>query len=114
MANLDELREKRRKMEEEQKQLAKDIAKAYEDELRQARATVEQKIEDMTDEEKESILSRLEHSCNSCVEGESRNGYSWYTERWDCPKCMMMEILNGEHGGRFDFKFTVDIFEVDV
>ena len=114
MATLAELREKQRKMAEEQKQLEKEIKKAYEDELYKARAAVEQKIEDMTDEEKESILSKLEHTHSNCCNGVAQNGYSWSRNRWDCPKCMMMEILNGEHGGRFDFKFSVDIFEVTV
>ena len=114
MASLAELRAKQRKMADEQKQLEKEIAKAYEEELYKARASVEQKIEDMTDDEKGSILSRLEHKFENCTNGISQNGYSYHRNNWDCPKCMMMEILNGEHGGRFDFKLTVDIFEVIV
>ena len=114
MASLAELRERQRKMTEEQKKLEKEIAKAYEDELYKARSAVEQKIEDMSDEEKESILSKLEHAYDNCTNGVAQHGYSSYRGRWDCPKCMMMEILNGEHGGRFDFKITVDIFEVIV
>jgi hypothetical protein len=114
MASLEELRERKRQLAAEQQALDKEYAKAYEEELYTARAAVEKKIEEMTDEEKESILSKLEHTRSSCVEGFSQNGYSHYREHWDCPKCMMMEILNGEHCGRFDFKISVDIFEVIV
>lgn len=114
MASLIELREKQRKMAEEQKQLEKEIKKAEEEELYKARAAVERKIENMADEEKTYILSKLEHTRNSCIEGFTQNGYSWSREHWDCPKCMLMEIFNGEHGGRFDFELSVDIFEVEV
>jgi hypothetical protein len=66
------------------------------------------------DEEKEKILSILEHEYASCRKGYSDNGYDSYRRRWNCRKCMMEEILNGEHCGRFDFKFTVEIFEVSA
>lgn len=114
MANLAELREKQRKMQEEQKKLDKEIAEAEANALYEARANVEQKIENMTDEEKERILSSLEHECASCSRGYCENGYDSYRKRWNCKKCMMQEILNGEHYGKFDFKLTVDIFEVEV
>ena len=114
MASLAELREKRRKLADEQKALEKEYAQAYERELCKARAAVEQKIEDMSDEEKEAILSHMEHTRSSCDDHVAPNGYSSHRERWDCPKCMMIEILNGEHGGRFDFRLAVEIFEVQV
>lgn len=59
------------------------------------------------------ILSLLDHTCSSCSDdGFSINGLSEYSGKFDCAKCMLREILYGEHGGRFDFSFDVDIFEV--
>lgn len=114
MANLADLREQRRKMEEERKKLDKEIERAETEALYAARDKVNQKIESMTDEEKEQILSMLEHEHPSCGRGYCENGYDSYRKHWNCRKCMMQEIFNGEHYGNFDFKFTVDIFEVEV
>ena len=114
MASLDELREKKRLREEEQKKLDKEIAKAEEDELMKAQRAVSKKIEEMTEEDKQFILDHMKHECNSCTDGFSENGYNWSRGNWRCRKCMMMEIFNGEHGGKFDFELTVDIHEVRV
>lgn len=114
MASLSELREKKRLMEEERKVLDKEIAEAEENELMIARAAVSKKIEEMTEEDKRFILDHMKHECNSCVEGFTENGYSWSRENWRCRKCMLTEIFNGEHGGRFDFEISVDIYEVRV
>jgi hypothetical protein len=114
MASLAELREQRHKMEEEKKKLDKQIAEAEAVALSDAKEKVWNKIDSITDEEKERILSSMEHEYSSCSKDYCKNGYSSYNKRWNCRKCMMEEILNGEHGGRFDFKFTVDIFEVTV
>lgn len=76
------------------------------------RNAVVEKIEALTDEEKENILSHMSHSCTSCSDEYPCNGYSAYSGTYRCSKCMMMEILNGEHGGRFDFELDVSIIEV--
>lgn len=76
------------------------------------RSAVVKKIEALTDEEKENILSHMSHSCTSCSDEYPCNGYSEYDGTYRCSKCMMMEILNGEHGGRFDFELDVSIIEV--
>lgn len=114
MASLAELREQKRRIEEEEKKLAKQIAEAEAKELDEARGVVADKIYSMSDEEKVQILSMLEHECPSCGRGYAQNGYDSYRKSWNCRKCMMQEILDGDYGGRFDFKFTVDIFEVVV
>lgn len=114
MASLVELREQRRKMEEDKKKLDKQIAEAEAKELDKARGDVADKIYGMSEDEKEKILSMLEHECPSCGRGYAENGYDSYRKHWNCRKCMMQEILAGDYGGRFDFKFTVDIFEVVV
>ena len=118
MASLSELREKKRLMEEERKKLDKEIANAEAEELVNARAIVAKKIADMSDEEKRWLIDHTEHSRSSCSDDNIANGFwtACYKDKgsWRCPKCMMMEILNGEHGGRFDFKLTIEIFEVKV
>jgi hypothetical protein len=114
MASLAELREKKRLMEEEQRNLDKAIAEAEEDELMKARGVVSKKIEEMTEDDKRFILDHMKHDCSSCKEGFTENGYSWSREHWRCRKCMLTEIFNGEHGGRFDFDISVDIYEVRV
>lgn len=114
MANLEDLRERRRKMEEDKKKLDKEIAEAEAKALSDAQAEVERKIESLSEEEKERILSNMKHECGSCVEGFTENGYDYHRGYWRCRKCMMMEILDGQHGGKFDFEFTVDISKVTV
>lgn len=76
------------------------------------RSAVVNKIDALTDEEKENILSHMSHSCTSCSDEYPCNGYSAYSRTYRCSKCMMMEILNGEHGGNFDFELDVSIIEV--
>lgn len=39
-----------------------------------------------------------------------KNGTAPYGAR--CKKCHLIEILNGEWGGKFDFSFDVNIWEV--
>lgn len=114
MASLVELREQRRKIEEDKKKLDKEIAEAEARALDEAQSAVADKIYSMSEDEKEKILSMLEHECPSCGRGYAENGYDSYSKSWNCRKCMMQEILDGDYGGRFDFKFTVDIFEVTV
>ena len=115
MASLAELREQRRKIDEEKKKLDKQIEEAEAEALATARFAVEDKINKMSNKEKQYILNLIDHDRSSCGEiYNSDNGWSWSANKWYCRKCMLEEILNGEHGGRFDFKISVDIFEVTV
>lgn len=117
MASLSELRERRRQIDEEAKQLDQEIAKAKEQALIVERERVANKLEAMTDEEKELILKHMRHSRTSCSDDNACNGL--YSTRdgqadWRCDKCMLIEMFNGEHWGNYDFKLTVDITRVDV
>jgi hypothetical protein len=112
---LNELREQKRRMEEEQKKLDAEIKKAEAEELVKARENVATRIENMSQEEKQWLIDHTEHACSSCSDNNVANGlYSAHNGKWRCPKCMLMEILSGEHGGKYDFAISVDIYEVTV
>lgn len=104
---LDELKLKREELDLEIKNLE-------EKQRHKQREIVYKKILNMSDEEKQILLSLVSHSRSSCDEDSDCpiNGFSEYSNKFDCPKCMLIEILNGEHGGRFDFSFSVHIQEV--
>ena len=114
MATLAEMREQRRQLEAEKQKLDKEIKEAEAEALASAQFEVEHKIQNMSEKEKQYILSLIDHDRSSCKDGYSENGWSWSRNKWYCRKCMLEEILNGEHGGKFDFKISVDIFEVSV
>ena len=103
--DLKELREQRKKLDAQ-------IAEAEKQELAKKRQEVENKIASYSDEEKALILSLIEHTRTSCSDDNLVNG--WDGEKFRCNKCMLMEILNGEHGGEFDFSFDVYIERVSV
>ena len=88
------------------------IAAAEEDAQRQREAEVVKKINSITAEQREAIMRLTEHDRTSCSDQQPINGYSYMDRRWRCRKCMLMEILNGEHGGRFDFDIDIGIREV--
>ena len=113
MPTLEELRQQRREMDAQKKALDKQIAEAEERELNKKREEVWGKIEGMSEADREYILSHMRHSSPSC-ERTHDGGWSYSRNHYDCPKCMLMEIFNGEHGGRFDFRLTVEIEEVYV
>ena len=102
---LQELRAKRDKLD-------KDIKELEEKELLERQRVVSNKISMMTDEEKQFILDHMEHSRTSCSDENPQNGYYDDEHKWRCQKCMLMEILSGQHEGRFDFKISADIWEV--
>lgn len=105
MGKLEELRKQQQEIEAQ-------IKAAEDEERRKREVAVIKKIEALTTTEKEVILSLMEHDRTSCSDEHPSNGYSYYGEKYRCRKCMLMEILNGEHGGRFDFDISVDINEV--
>ena len=105
MAKLDDLRKQKEELEAQ-------IKAVEEEEQRAKEKAVLDKIKAITPEKKEMILGLMEHDRTSCSDENPCNGYSYYNNRYRCRKCMLMEILNGEHGGRFDFDIVVEIGEV--
>jgi len=105
MSKLDELRKQREELEAQ-------IKAAEEEEQREHENAVLQKIDAITPEMKEAILSIMKHDRTSCSDDNPCNGYSYIDGRYRCRKCMLMEILRGDHGGQFDFDLTVEISEV--
>lgn len=108
MGNLDELRKQLQEIEAQIK-----AAEAEDEERREREKEVIKKIDSLTPEQKENILSVINHDRTSCSDEHPRNGYySDCNGGYRCRKCMLIEILRGEHGGCFDFDFSVDINEV--
>ena len=118
---MNECEELRRRYEEtvaERDRLIKqteDLKKKY---LNAKQTDVAQRILTMSKEEKEYIISHTEHSRSSCSDDNPCNGL--YSSEHNgkpgfrCPKCMLMEILRGDYGGKYDFRLSFDIFEVEV
>ena len=96
----------------QKKALEAKIAEAEKRELEAAQKKVEEKINSFSDEEKQFLLSLINHDRSSCDDDNIWNG--WDGERFRCSKCMLIEILNGQHGGEFDFSISVDIHRVSV
>lgn len=108
---LETLRQKYRALEEERKALGEQVKKLEQERLEQKKAETWDKLENMTDEEREYILGLVPHECASCSRGHSENGWSYSRNRYSCRRCMLEEMFNGEHGGRFDFRLDVVIEE---
>ena len=100
------------KLKEERKKLDALIAEEEEKQLNIKRTAVKNKIHSYSEEEKKFMLSLVRHSCSSCSDESPHNGYC--NGKYRCSKCMLMEILNGEHDGDFDFHFDVFIEKVTV
>lgn len=105
MSKLEDLKRQKEELEAQ-------IKAVEEEEQRAKEKAVLDKIKAMTPEKKAMILELMEHDRTSCSDENPCNGYSYYNNRYRCRKCMLMEILNGEHGGRFDFDIVVEIREV--
>lgn len=99
-------------MREQRKRLDAEIAQAEKEELAKKQKAVEDKIASYSDEEKAFMLKLIEHTRTSCDDENPWNG--WDGGKFRCNKCMLMEILNGQHGGEFDFSFDVYISRVTV
>ena len=106
MATLQELRE-------QQKVLAAQIKAAEAEELAKAQKVVEDKIDNLSDEQKQFILDNIKH-VGRCSDDYPDNGYSYSQGTGRCPKCMLIEIFQGQHGGEFDFELDVHISRVKV
>lgn len=111
---LADLRKQRAELAKQQADLDKQIRTMEEQELIALQNENWEKIEKMTDEEKEYILSLVEHERSSCTGHCSYNGWSEERHRFYCKKCMLEEIFSGEHYGRFKFSLDVVIEEIKV
>lgn len=62
-------------------------------------------------ENKDFVLSLFNHSRTSCSDENVCNGM--YEGSYRCPKCALIEILNGEHGYNYEPVFSVNIISVE-
>lgn len=100
MKSLDEL-------EKERKQIEYQIAEIKQAECENSRKRVFAKISSLTKEQKELILSFVDHDREDCSDDNVINGYgSYYGDSWKCGKCMLIEILQGKHGYKYGFKLS--------
>lgn len=66
-------------------------------------------------ENKDIILSLIDHSKTSCSDDNCCNGYITSDGYARCNKCFLIEILNGEWGdGDFEVAFDVNISRTEV
>lgn len=116
--NYEELRKQYEETISERDRMIKEAEKLKVELLAAKQAEVEKKISNMSDEEKAYIIAHTEHTCSSCSDENPCNGYHEmsYTRSagFRCHKCMLMEILNGQHGGEYDFHLSFDIVKVTV
>ena len=82
-----------------------------EKELENQRQKAKAKL-DKIRENKEFILSLLEHSRTSCSDEHPCNGYGSADYGARCKKCHLIEILNDEWGNSFDVNFEITITEI--
>lgn len=110
LAEQEKLNEEKKKLESQRLELSEKIGSLQDKIGELKRKEVITKIESYSPEQKDFILSLLKHN-HKGEEYSCDYGYSYYKEYWGCPKCMLTEIFNGEHGGDFDFQFEVEIFK---
>ena len=114
MATLAELREQKKQLDAQQKQLDEQIKKAEADACQKAENAVEEKLTNMSSAERDWLLSHMTHDRSSCSDENPRNGYSYSNNRWYCRKCMLLQMLDGDHGGKFDFDIDVNIHRTTI
>lgn len=116
MKNIEELRKAYEEVAAERDQLIKQAEAAKQEFLEAKQEEAARKIQDLSHDQKQFILSLLSHDCSSCSDDNVFNG-RWTTRDgsgWRCRKCMLIEMFNGEHEGEFDFYFDVNIHKVTV
>lgn len=101
-----------KELREQKEELEKQIKEAEERELSQKQQIVLEKINNLSNEDREFILKFIEHDRTSCSDDHVNNGYGSADYGARCRKCHLIEILNGKHGGEFDFSFDVNIWKV--
>lgn len=112
MKSLDELLAERKEIDAQ-------IEKAKEQEIQARREAVSKKLESFTEEQKEFLLSFVKHSSTYCSDTKVVNGLHYgygYSDRdatYDCKKCMLIEVLRGDHGSSYDFSIDVNFWRVD-
>ena len=114
MNSIIEMRKKLAEIDKEKNELAAKLAEAEEKELERQRNENFDTIINMPEEEKLRLLNLIEHEYESCSRGNCENGWSEYRNRFFCKRCMLEEILGGEHCGRFRFKMSVEIEEIKI
>ena len=92
------------KIEEEEEQIRQD-------ELREKKVEAAKKIEYLR-ENRDFVLSLLQHDRSSCDDDHVVNGYG-YDSRVRCRKCFLIELLNGEWGSDWNVEFSVDITPIE-
>lgn len=101
--------------EEELLSLEKDIKKRKdaikEEKLRKNQEIAHNHIEKLK-KVKEYVLPLIEHRRTSCSDDNPCNGYYSGDGYARCPKCHLIEILNGVWGDDFDFSLNVEIEKV--
>lgn len=100
-------------LEQMRKEIDAKIAEAKAAEVQKRRDHVREKLDSLTKEQKEFILSMMDHGRTSCSDDMPCNGFSYSNNNWRCQKCMMIEIFNEEHGTDFDFKISAEIYPVE-
>ena len=116
MATLEELRAKKAELDKQQAEVNKQIEIAQANALIEAQDKAYAKIEALTDEQKDLILSMMKHDRSSCSDEKVFNG-RWSASEGDgfrCRKCMLIEMFRGDHGGVYDFDLEVNIHKVKV
>ena len=103
-------------MRKQRKELDAQIAAKEKEELLNAQQAVIKKVEDIPEEERRILLKHLKHTCGSCKDDDDNptNGWSHSRGYAACPKCALMEIFDGWHGGELDFQFEVSVHKVTV
>lgn len=101
-----------KELEEMRKEIDASIAEKKEKESQKRREHAIAKIDSFSEEQKQFLLSLIEHDRTSCSDEHVYNGrYSRSDGGWRCRKCMLIEILNGEHGGDFDFDLVPEFYQ---
>ena len=115
MSNYEELQKKYEATVAQRDAYAKEAEDLRQQFLAAKQRDVLDRILNMSDEEKKYIIAHTEHTRSTCSDENPCNGlFSASNGGYRCPKCMLMEILNGEHGGKYDFHLHFDIYEVTV
>lgn len=103
-----------KELEELRKEIDTKIAEEKEKIAQEKRDATTAKIDSFTEEQKEFLLSLIEHDRTSCSDTNVSNGlYSSRDGGWRCRKCMLIEVLNGEHGGEFDFSLVPEFHKAE-
>ena len=112
---------RKEELEAEEAELYERITKVKEEkekirqnELAEKKKTVAKHIQYLR-ENKDIILSLIDHSRTSCSDDNCCNGYITSDGYARCNKCFLIEILNGEWGdGDFEVAFDVNISRTEV